>query len=162
MIMRTVLIGLALALAASSASARADSPTDSAFVQKAQADLLGQYALAVLAKKRAAMPAVRDLAAEVAANASSASRFLDKYAKAHGITLSNKPGFRADAQYGEMTLLKGTAFDERFAQDLYTDTQLQGDDFDPSGTGDPALKRFAQHETVALSKISEKAKKLGG
>jgi predicted outer membrane protein len=159
--MRSILIGLALALAASTATARADTSTDSAFVQKAQADLLGQYALAALAKKRASNPSVRSLAQQVASNAAASSRFLDTYAKKHGITLSNKPGFRADAQYGEMSALKGGAFDKRFAHDVYTDTQLQSGDFDPSGVGDPALKRFAQHETATLTALSSKAQKLG-
>lgn len=140
--MKTLTLGLAIALAASSAVAQADTSTNSAFVQKAQQDLLGQYALATLAKSRASDPAVRSLAAQAAANAASSNTFLEQYAKAHGISLKSQPGIRAEAQYGEMTALKGSDFDHRFAQDLYADTQLQSDDFDPSAAGDATLKQF--------------------
>ncbi len=159
--MKTTILGLALMLGASSATALAGS-SSTAFVQKAQADLIGQYALATLAKTHATNPAVRSLAEEVATNASASSRFLDRYAKSHDITLSSKPGFRADAQYGEMSSLKGRAFDRRCTQDVYAAAERQDGDFSPSRTGDPALKRFAQREATLLSKIGSKAHKLGG
>jgi predicted outer membrane protein len=139
----------------------ADTSSDAAFVQKAQADLLGQYALAVLARSHDASPAVQALANEIAANATSGNTFLAHYAKAHGITLSGKPSFRADSQYGEMTGAKGTQFDSRFAQDIYADTQLQQGDFQTS-VSDPSLQRFANRENQELTQIGNRAEKLGG
>ena len=159
--MKHVMIGLAIALAASSSAARADTGTDAAFVQKAQADLLGQYALAVLARSHDASPSVRALASRVAGNASSADRFLSSYAKSHGITLTGKPTFRADTQYGEMTGEHGRSFDQRFTQDIYADIELQQSDFQAS-LNDPTLQRFASREKREFNALGNKAQKLGG
>lgn len=160
--MKTLILGLIAMLALGNATAFASNTSAAAFVQKAQSDLIGQYALATLAKTHASTPAIRSLAAEVAAQSSAQSRFLDRYAKAHGITLTSKPGFRADAQYSEMSGMKGAAFDRRFAQDIYADSQIQSGDFDPSDAGSATLRRFAQHETTELNKIGQQAHKLGG
>lgn len=159
--MKSTLIGLALVLAASSASALADTPSDTAFVQKAQADLLGQYALAVLARSHGSGAQVQSLADAVASNAAAGNRFLIAYAKAHGITLSNKPGFREDSQYGEISGSKGRSFDRHFAEDIYTDTQLQQSDFQTT-VSDSSLQRFAKRQNEEMSLLSDRARKLGG
>jgi predicted outer membrane protein len=159
--MKSLMIGLAIALAASSASALADTQSDAAFVQKAQSDLLGQYALAVLARSHGASPAVQSLANQIATNATAGNTFLSNYAKAHGITLSGKPTFRADSQYGEMSGSKGSDFDSRFAQDIYADAQLQQGDFQTS-VSDPNLQRFADRENQEMTQIGNQAEKLGG
>jgi predicted outer membrane protein len=159
---KTFMLGMALALAASTATAMADSSSDAPFVKKVQADILGQYALATLAKSRAGDAEVRSLAAQVAANTAASNDFLIQYAKKHGIALTSKPGFRADAQYGEMQSLHGHAFDKRFAEDVYADTQLEGSDFDPSSVSDGSLKAFAQKESAAFSTFGKRAHKLGG
>lgn len=159
--MKPTLIGLALALAASSASALADTPSDTAFVQKAQADLLGQYALAVLARSHDGSGPVQALASDVASNAAAGNRFLIEYARTHGITLSNKPSFRADTQYGSISGSKGSSFNQQFTQDIYTDTQLQQSDFQVS-VNDPALQRFAKRQNQEMTVLGERAEKLGG
>jgi predicted outer membrane protein len=159
--MKSTLIGLALALAASSTSALADSASDTAFAQKAQADLLGQYALAILARTHGASPAVQSLATDVANNAAAGNRFLSDYAKSHGIALSGRPSFRADSQYGEMTGATGNTFDQRFAQDIYADTQLQQSDFQ-SDVNDPTLRAFEKRENQEMTDLGNRAEKLGG
>jgi hypothetical protein len=142
--------------------AYADQSSDGAFVRKAQSDFLGQYAIASLAQAHGSDPAVRMLAADVARNAASANRFLSTYAKRHDIALSGKPGFREDAQYGEMRSARGHALDKRFVQDLYTDVAFQKSDFRSTGAGDPALRRFAQSQAAILGNLGNRAKKLGG
>jgi predicted outer membrane protein len=159
--MMLVLIAAALGFA-SIASARADSSSDAAFVQKAQSDLLGQYAIAALAKAHTSDAATLALANAVVQNAQASNRFLITYAKSHDISLENKADFRADAQYGEMSSLKGGDFDRRFAQDLYADTQMQDDDFSDSGAADPTLKSFAKREDSQIQKFGAQAQKLGG
>jgi hypothetical protein len=159
---RTMLALLAAVLACASAgTARADS-ADADFVQKAQSDLLGQYALAELAKAHTSDPSILALANEVAQNASASNRFLMSYAKSHDIALQNKPTTRADAQYGDMSSLSGTDFNHRFAQDLYADTQLQDSDFSDASASDPVLKSFAKREDAQIQKIGAQAQKLGG
>jgi predicted outer membrane protein len=159
--MKHVMIALAIALAAGTANARADTGSDAAFVQTAQADLLGQYALAVLAQSHASAPGVKSLASAVAANASAGNRFLASYAKAHGIKLTGQPTIRADSQYGEMSAVHGAPFDQRFTQDIYTDLEMQQSDFQTAVT-DPVLARFASHESSALGTLGNQAEKLGG
>lgn len=159
--MKSYLCALALVFAASSTTALADNQSDATFVQTAQADLLGQYALAVLAHSHAASPAVQSLANDVASNASAANRFLSQYAKAHDIALTGKPTFRADTQFGEMTGASGATFDQRFAQDIYADTQLQQGDFQ-TGVSDPSLRQFENRENQALTALGNRAEKLGG
>jgi predicted outer membrane protein len=162
---RMMLSLLIAALALSSAGvARADSSADTAFVQKAQADLLGQYAIAALAKGHTSDPATLSLANEIVQNASASNRFLISYAKSHAIALQNKPDFRTDAQYGVMTSLSGSDFNHKFAQDVYADSQLQDSDFSDaeSGASDPTLKSFAKREDSQLQKFGDQAQKLGG
>jgi predicted outer membrane protein len=157
--MKSILIGLAFSLAATSATALADTSSDTAFVQQAQSDLLGQYALAALAHSHGASPAVQALANQISQNATAGNTFLSSYAKAHGISLSGKPSFRADSQYGEMSDSHGSAFDSRFAEDIYADTQMQQSDFQAS-LSDPALQRFANQENQKFTQLSNQAEKL--
>jgi len=161
--MMLALVAIALALT-NAGTARADSSDDAAFVQKAQADLLGQYAIAAIAKKHTSDSATLALANEIIQNASASNRFLTAYAKAHSIALQNKPDFRADAQYGDMTSLSGSDFNHKFAEDIYADTQLQDGDFSDAETSasDPALKSFAKREDSQLQKFGDQAQKLGG
>lgn len=115
----------------------------------------------MLARSHDASPAVKSLASDVAASAAKGNAFLSRYAKEHGITLRGKPTLRADMQYGEMSAVKGRAFDRRFTQDLYADTSLQQSDFERS-VRDPALSRFARRENGELGRLADQAEKLGG
>lgn len=135
---------------------------NAAFVQKADSDLVGQYALAALAEKRATDPRVKALAQAVASDSDSASRFLDRYASVHGITLKAKPTFRTDLQYGNMSSLHGRTFDREFVQDLTTDEAFQSGDFQSPGVADPALDHFARKEYTQMQAFKNRAKQLGG
>jgi hypothetical protein len=135
---------------------------DASFVQQADQDLVGQYALATLAASHASDPRIKALGRQIAANASSASRYLDEYAKAHGIALSGKPDMRADVQYGNISSLHGKSFDSQFVEDIRTDESFQSSDFQSPGVSDPSLRRFAGQEYDAMKKAGKTATALGG
>ncbi len=144
------------------AQAASISSTDATFVQTAQSDLLGQYALAAVAKKKAQDPQLKTVAATIASNAGQANDFLKSYATTHSVAVDNKPTIRADAQYGDIATLSGKAFDSKYASDLNIDAQMELSDFQDeaqSGT-DPALKAFAKKEVAMLEQASSAAQKL--
>ena len=138
------------------------SSSDASFVKTAQADLLGQYALAALAKNKAQDPQLKAIATQVATNAGKATNFLKSYAASHGVAIDNAPTVRADAQYGNIQSLSGKAFDQGYAQALNVDAQMQLSDFqDEAQSGsDPALKSFAKQEASILQQASTVAEKL--
>lgn len=142
--------------------ARAASSDDQDFVTTAQSDLLGQYALAALARNKASDANAKALASEIATNADSANTWLKKYAAAHSISLTNKPPVRADMQYGNLQSSSGSSFDKQFAQDINIDTQMQISDFQDaaSSASDPALKAFAKQQVAALAKFTAASTKL--
>ena len=153
------LIAAALLASASIGGARAASSDDSSFVVTAQADVLGQYALAALARNKAASPTAKALADAIAKNADSANNWLKKYAQSHNVPLKNQPNVRTSAQYGTLQGVSGSSFDKQFAQDVNVDTQMQLGDFqdEASGASDPALKTFAKQQVSALQKFSSQA-----
>ena len=152
---------LAAALSAGGA-AQAASSNDQSFVDTAQSDLLGQYAIAALARGKASNPTAKSLAADIATNADSANIWLKKYAASHNITLTNKPPVRADMQYGSLQSSSGSSFDQQFAQDVNVDTQMQISDFQDaaSSASDPTLKSFAKQQLAQLQKFTATASKL--
>lgn len=158
------LLTLTLAAGLTTGARAASAPSaDATFVQSAQADLLGQYALAAVAEKKAQDPRLKAIAAQIADNANGANAFIKSYAGTHGVAVKNQPGIRADAQYGEMTSLSGKDFDKKYAEDLNVDAQLQLSDFQDeakSGT-DPVLKNFAKKEVALLQQASAVAQKIG-
>lgn len=142
--------------------ARAASSDDQSFVTTAQSDLLGQYALAALARGKASDSNAKSLASDIATNANTANTWLKKYAATHNISLSNKPPIRADVQYGSLQSSSGSSFDKQFAQDIAVDTQMQISDFQDaaSGSSDPTLKSFAKQQVAQLQKFTAAASKL--
>jgi len=157
-----VISTLAFALATSIPAWAGTSSDDASFVQSAQQHVLGQYALAALARGRAQDPTAKALAAQVAANAAAASIFIKSYAKAHDVTLSNQPSLHASNQYSKKKKKKGSAFDHKFAQAIYVDANMTIDDFkDEAAHGsDPALRAFAKKQLAALQQFSKTAQKL--
>jgi predicted outer membrane protein len=157
----TALLVLGLIVSLGAPAQSADS-TDASFVQAAQSDLLGQYALAALARRKASNPEVKSLANQIATQADKANIFIKAYAKSHDVSISNKPDFRADAQYGELQGLSSTSFDRRFAEDLNVDSQMNFGDFQQEAQSgkDPALRSFAKQEARLLQHYSQVAQKL--
>jgi putative membrane protein len=142
--------------------ARAASSDDQSFVTTAQSDILGQYALAALARSKASDAEAKALAGQIATNADTANTWLKKYAAAHNVSLPNKPTIRASAQYGTLQSASGSDFDKQFAQDINVDTQMQLSDFQDAATGasDPELKSFAKQQISQLQKFTAAASKL--
>ncbi len=140
----------------------ASSSNDASFVQSAQSELLGQYALATMAKSKAQDPQLKSIASTLATNAGTATQFLKTYAAQHSVSVDNKPTIRADAQYGDIQALKGKAFDQKYAMDLNTDAQMALSYFqDEAQSGsDPALKAFAKKEAAMLQQASTVAQKV--
>jgi putative membrane protein len=153
---------LAFALATSVPAWSAVSSDDASFVQSAQHDALGQYALASLARSRAQNPTAKNLADEVATNAEDANDFIKSYAKTHSVTLDNQPSTRADNQYSNMQSDKGQQFDKEFANAIYIDSNISLDTYqDEAAHGsDPALRAFAKKELATLQQLSKTAQKL--
>lgn len=143
-------------------AAQAASSDDQSFVKTAQSDLLGQYAIAALARGKASNTSAKALASEMATNADSANIWLKKYAASHSIALSNTPPTRADMQYGTLQSSSGSSFDSQFAQDVNVDTQMQISDFQDAASSatDPALKTFAKQQVAELQKFTTAASKL--
>ncbi|MBV8639248.1 MAG: DUF4142 domain-containing protein [Candidatus Eremiobacteraeota bacterium] len=143
-------------------AAQAASSNDQSFVNTAQSDLLGQYAIAALARSKASNANAKALASEIATNADTANTWLKKYAASHNITLENKPPTRADMQYGSLQSSTGSSFDQQFAQDVNVDTQMQVGDFQDaaSSASDPELKSFAKQQLAELQKFTAAASKL--
>ncbi len=142
--------------------AQAASSSDASFVQSAQSELLGQYALATMAKNKAQDPQLKTIASQLAANAGEATQFLKTYASRHSVPVDNKPTVRADAQYGDIQSLSGKAFDQKYAGDLNVDAQMALSYFtDEAQSGsDPALKTFAKKEAALLQQASAVAQKV--
>lgn len=157
-----VISTLAFVLAASIPAWSAVSSDDASFVQSAQQHVLGQYALAALARGRAQDPGAKALAEQVAANAAQASLFIKSYAKTHAVTLSNQPSLHASNQYSNISSEKGTSFDHGFAKAIYVDANMSIDDFkdEASHGSDPALRDFAKKQLAALQQFSKTAQKI--
>lgn len=156
---------MTLALAAAltgGAQAASASSTDASFVQNAQSELLGQYALAAIARSKAQDPQLKSIASQLATNAGKATEFLKTYASTHSVSVDNKPTVRADAQYGDIQSLSGKQFDQKYAADLSVDAQMALSDFqDEAQSGsDPALKAFAKQEAALLQQASTVAQKV--
>ncbi len=153
---------LAFALATSVPAWSAVSSDDASFVQSAQHDALGQYALAALARGRAQNPTAKSLADQVAANAKDANDFIKTYAKTHAVSLDNQPSTRADNQYSNISSDKGSQFDKEFANAIYIDSNMSIDSYqDEAAHGsDPALRAFAKKEVATLQRFSKTAQKL--
>ena len=158
----TAMIAAVLIAGLGAGGARAASSDDQSFVTTAQSDLLGQYALAALARGKASDATAKALASQIATNADSANTWLKKYAASHNITLTNKPPIRTDVQYGTLQSASGSSFDKQFAQDISVDTQMQISDFQDaaSSASDPALKSFAKQQAAQLQKFTDAASKL--
>ena len=158
----TALMAAVLVAGLGTGGARAASSDDQDFVTTAQSDLLGQYALAALARNKASDANAKALAKQIATNADAANMWLKKYAAAHNISLPNKPTIRASAQYGSLQGTSGSSFDKQFVQDINVDTQMQVSDFQDaaSSASDPELKSFAKQQVTALQKFTTAATKL--
>lgn len=160
---RTALMVAALLASTGIGAAQAASLDDSGFIAKAQSDVLGQYALAALARGKASDASAKALANEVASNADKANAWLKHYAQSHNVSLTNKPTVRTDAQYGSLQGLKGSGFDSQFAQYINIDAQMELGDFQDAAASasDPAVKTFAKQQAAQLQKFSAAASKLG-
>ncbi len=158
----TAMMAAVLVAGLATGGARAASSDDQSFVTTAQSDLLGQYALAALARNKASDANAKALANEIATNADAANTWLKKYAASHNISLTNKPPVRADMQYGTLQSSSGSSFDKQFVQYINVDTQMQVSDFQDaaSGASDPALKSFAKQQVATLEKFTAAASKL--
>jgi putative membrane protein len=156
-----LLTTLAFAVAATATAAASLSSNDVSFVQSAEHDAMGNYALAALARGRAQTPTVKDLAKEILSNASSATDFIRRYASTHGVKTDNKPGLRADSQYAEISSDTGTAFDRAFARDIRIDASIAKDTYEREAQhgSDRVLRRFARQQLDAMQKFAAAAQK---
>ena len=152
---------LAWALAAAPVRA-AVSSTDASFVQDAQTNALGNYALASVARGKTLSPQAKSLAQQVAADAARTTDFIRTYAKSHGVSLDNKPSIQADSQYGNISSDKGSSVDRDFAQAIYIDSNIALDTYrDEAAHGsDPALRNFAKQQVSALERFAKTARKI--
>jgi len=157
-----VISTLAFALATSVPAWSAVSADDASFVQTAQHDALGQYAIATLARGKAQSSAAKTLAHQIVANATEANNFIKQYAKTHAVPLDNQPSTRADNQYSNMSSEKGAAFDKQFGNAIYIDSNISLDTYqDEAAHGsDPALRAFAKKQLAAFAQFSKTAQKL--
>lgn len=155
-------LSLAFVTAATATAWAAVSSDDASFVQSAQHEALGEYAIAALARGNAQNPDVKALAAQVASNSAQANDFIRSYAKKNGVDVDNKPSVRADNQYGNIQGEKGSAFDKDFANALHLDAEMAQSDYqDEIARGsDPALKAFAKQQLQALQRIASEADKI--
>lgn len=155
-------IAMFAAVSTGAALATSASSDDSSFVQTAQHDALGNYALAVLAHNKAQNPTAKALAQRVLADAESANTFIKNYARSHDVAIDNKPSLRADAQYGNLTSDTGKSFDQEFASDMNVDATFDQDAYqDEAKNGtDPALRNFAKQQLAFLQQVSAEASKL--
>lgn len=153
---------LAFTLATSVPAWSAVSSDDASFVQSAQHDALGQYALAALARGKAQNPTAKNLADEIAANSKEANDFIKTYAKTHSVTLDNQPSTRADNQYSNMQSDKGQQFDKEFASAIYIDANISLDTYQDEAVhgSDPALRAFAKKQLATYQQFSKAAQKL--
>jgi predicted outer membrane protein len=132
---------------------------DSSFVTKVQQDLLGQYALAALARGHATGSA-QSLANDVAKNAAAGNSWLKSYAPKHGISLPNKPSTIADIQYGQLQGLKGASFNKQLAKDLIVETELRMGTLRAEAAHNTELGHFAKKQLSAMEKFSKEAHSL--
>ncbi|MDE2481646.1 MAG: DUF4142 domain-containing protein [bacterium] len=162
--MKFISVLIAVIFSATCIASAAPSSQDTAFVKKAQADLLGQYAIASLGARKAHDPALKALAAHIATETSKGTRYLKHYAAVHHLDLAVKPAFREDAQYAQLSGLSGKTFDVHLARALNIDAQFQGDDFtsEVSDGSDAALKAFARHQAALLDHVSTVAQHYDG
>jgi putative membrane protein len=161
--MRLAVIGtLAFILSAGMPARAALSSDDASFVQAAQHDALGNYALASLARGKAQNPQAKQLATQILTDATQANDFIRTYAKSHAVTLDNQPSVRADNQYSNISSDKGSSFDKDFANAVYIDSNIALDTYkDEAAHGsDPALRAFAKKQLAALQTFSKTAQKL--
>ncbi len=144
-------------------AAPAASSDDSSFVQTAQAEALGQFALAAVARSKAQDPDVKALADQIATNADKANKFITAYAKAHDVSVDNKPSLRASSQYGDISSLKGKDFDQAFAKAIKIDAEIALSDYQDEikGGTDPALRNFAKQQAALLEQEAAAAGKSG-
>lgn len=163
--MRLLVFGmLAFALTVSGPAAAALSSNDQSFVQDAQHDTLGVYAIASLAKNKAQDSTAKDLAAKALANASVATNFIRKYAATHGVQTDNKPSLQADNQYGDLSSSKGKNFDQTFASAMKVDANFAIDTYQDEAQhgSDPALRNFAKQQLSAMQQLAAEAAKISG
>lgn len=149
---------IAVILVAGSIGGRAvASSAESSFATQVQQDLLGQYALAVLARNHASSPTAKSLAKNVASNAMAANAWLKSYAASHHLSLTDKPSTFADVQYGELQGAKGASFDKLFGQDLIVDSEVRLGTLRSEAAKPTALGRFAKKQLAAMEKFSKEA-----
>jgi predicted outer membrane protein len=157
-----VISTLAFVLAATMPAWATVNSDDASFVQSAQHDALGEYALATLAHGKAQNPQAKQLAVQILSDATRANDFIRTYAKSHDVTLDNQPSVRAGNQYGNISSDKGSAFDKEFANAIYIDSNIALDTYkDEAAHGsDPALRAFAKQQLAALETFSKTAQKI--
>jgi putative membrane protein len=162
--MKRALISMAAFVVATTglAVAAGTSSDDAAFVQSAQHDALGEYALAALAKGKAANPQAKALATLILTHADSANTFIKGYARTHDVDIDNKPSVRADEQYGDMSSDTGSSFDQAFANAMHIDANIALDTYQDEAQhgSDPTLRKFAQEQATFLQQVSSVAGKI--
>jgi putative membrane protein len=162
--MKRALFSMAVFVVATTglAVAAGTSSDDAAFVQSAQHDALGEYALAALAKGKAANPQAKALAARILTNADTANSFIKSYARTHDVDVDNKPSVRADEQYGEISSDSGSSFDQAFANAMHIDANIALDTYQDEAQhgSDPALRKFASEQAAFLEQISSASDKI--
>ena len=160
--MKYALTILALALSVSSVPAPASAAEDAqSFLASTQQAILGQYALAALARNKASTSTAKSFAGDIASNADKANNWIKAYAKAHGITLPNKPSTVADEQYGQLQGTSGSSFDKTFGQLMSVEAQLPLGDLQTEASAGGDLGTFAKQQLAAMQKFTQEAQKLG-
>lgn len=161
--MKSAFFLLILGLTVGSARA-AVSSGDASFAASAQQSALGQYALAAVARSKAAAPTTKWLASKVADDASEATAFLRAYASKHHIALDNKLGLRASVQYGNILADSGRALDQDFASAIYIDANMALSNYqdEASHGSDRELRAFAKRQVSQLEQFAAVAEKLKG
>jgi putative membrane protein len=155
---------LVLFWAVTGAPAAAAASSDADFLQTAMQDAVGQYDLGLIGEHRAAAPAVKGFAAQLAGEASSAVEELKKIAAAQHLPVEEDAHLRTKAQYVDLQARSGRDFDETLAHDSMIDANIAIDAFtDEAQHGsDPALRRFAAAQLPKLRADLKMSQDLGG
>jgi Domain of unknown function (DUF4142) len=158
----SLLIVLSVATFGEAIGAASLSSADVSFVQNAQRDALGQYAIGSLGTGRAQDHRVKVLAKTVTENATSAIATLKKVAGAHGVALKSKPTVRASYQYSNLSEASGASFDRAFLNRIGIDATIAADTYaEYAAHGSNAqLRHFAKEEATTLKSIAAQAQRL--
>jgi putative membrane protein len=148
--MRTTTASLAAfvlltALNAGAATA-AVSAADKTFATEAAQGGLAEVEMGQLALQKAMSPQVKQFAQQMVSDHTKANQELMQLAESQGMDLPSQVDAKHKSAMERLQGMNGSAFDTAYMQDMVQDHQQDIADFQKQaqGSGDPALKSFAQ------------------